>query len=196
VVLSLAPSTNGHTNGHAHEEAPVLEEPVATYDLGRLERALRFLGEARFGGLITHLFAIRAFLPDEIEDADERALHDVRETLRETLDRLFIKLRLPNYVIAPRDLETPAGKAALGALLDSIPASEAASVRDRWWAALARLIPPNGDGLQNYRTLLIAAIDDLPPVEEVAFIDALQRKAYPVLDAALDVVRAQIAARA
>lgn len=229
-LLSLAPSSNG--NGvHAHEATAVLTSPaietdrllcVAAFDRDRLARTLRFLGEARFTGFITHLFAIRAFFPDAMSSSNEARLHDVRETLRETLDRVFIKLRMPTYVIAPRDLESTASRDALDALLESLnvhaaPAQlsgslvlhgslepdEVGELRHRLndaplgtampWAILARLLPAESDGLRNYRDLVVAALDDLTGSDETTFIDALQRKPYPVLDAALDVVRTQLA---
>jgi hypothetical protein len=153
---------------------------------------------------------------------DDARLHDVRETLRETLDHIFIKLRMATYVIAPRDLESTAARDALDALLGaldtqsppaqlhgslllhgSIARGEVDQLRHRLndaalgtalpWAILARLLPSEGDGLRNYRDLLVAALDDLSGSDETAFIDALQRKPYPVLDAALDVVRTQLA---
>jgi uncharacterized repeat protein (TIGR01451 family) len=229
-MLSLASSTNG--NGvHAGEATAVLTEaPVETdrvrcvvaFDRERLTRVLRFLGEARFTGLVTHLFVIRAFFPDALSVRDDARLHDVRETLRETLDHIFIKLRMATYVIAPRDLESAASRDALDALLDdldpqaplthlhgslllhgSIAPGEIDELRGRLndaplgtalpWAMLARLLPAEGDGLRNYRDLLIAALDELTGADETAFVDALQRKPYPVLGAALDVVRTQLA---
>jgi uncharacterized repeat protein (TIGR01451 family) len=80
---------------------------LAAFTPERLARTLRFLREARFGGLVTQLFVLRAFLPDAIGDTHCGALAPMRDLLREELDRLFIKLRLPRYTIAPRDLETP-----------------------------------------------------------------------------------------
>lgn len=91
-------------------DLPPAAESVGTAAIfrdGRLERTVRFLREARFGGLITHLFAVRAFLPEQIGDGRCAGLQTVRELLREEFDRLFIKLRLPRYVIAARDIETP-----------------------------------------------------------------------------------------
>jgi len=73
----------------------------------RLAKSLRFVDEARFGGLVTHLFAMRAFLPDSLGDTHATTLAAMRDAMRDELDRLFIKLRLPNYAIAPRDVETP-----------------------------------------------------------------------------------------
>ncbi len=219
-VLSLA--TAGGSNGEAHLSSAHGVQLLLAFDRDRLDRTLRFLSEARFTGLVTHLFAIRAFFPDTAGPSAEHALHEVRETLRETLDRLFIKLRMPSYVIAPRDLESAASRAALEALLGTLTSDEpgpelAGSVvlqgacdeeelralRDHLteaalstalpWATLARLVAAQGDALQNYRTMLVAALDELTSADETAFIDALQRRPYPVLDAALDVVRAQLA---
>src|SRR5579872_210119 len=228
-MLSLAPSTNGE--GYGHQATAVLTAAavdtdrihcVTAFDRDRLTRTLRFLGEARFTGLVTHLFAIRAFFPDALSTDDDVRLREMRETLRETLDRIFIKLRMPTYVIAPRDLETTASRDTLAALLESLDRERAPSpisgsvvlhgtlepdaideLRHRLndaaiasalpWAILARFLPSEGDGLRNYRDLVIAAFDDLAAVDETAFVDALQRKQYPVLDAALDVVRTQLA---
>ena len=86
---------------------------LAAFNPERLSRTLRFLREARFGSLVTHLFALRAFLPDAIGDTHCGALAPLRESLHEELDRLFIKLRLPSYAIAPRDVETPSLRATI-----------------------------------------------------------------------------------
>ena len=220
-VLSLSASGNGHAGDDG--ESQVVETAIA-FDHHRLDRALKFLTEARFGGLASHLFALRAFFPDEAGTGAEDALADVHTTLRETLDRLFIKLRLPNYVIAPRDLETSAARAGVVALLTSLrpgqvtlPAGdvvlrgaadlyELRALADRLqdaplatalpWAALARLLPSETEAEANYRRMLITSLDDLAGVDDSAFVDALQRRPYPVLDAALDVMRAQLTTRA
>ncbi len=111
---------------------------LATFTPERLEKALRFLREARFGGLVTHLFALRAFLPDAIGDTHCGTLAPLRELLREELDRLFIKLRLPRYSIAPRDVETPSlrstiervlHEAALARGVPAEPPTESAALR-------------------------------------------------------------------
>jgi hypothetical protein len=220
-MLSLAPS---NSNGHVHLENGEAQgvQLVLAFDRDRLSRTLRFLTEARFTGLVTHLFAIRAFFPDAAGSSAEAPLREVRETLRETLDRLFIKLRLPNYVIAPRDLESAAARSALESLLGAVATDEPApalsgsvvlrsacdedelrALRDRLadaplatalpWATLARLVTADGEGLQHYRAMLVSTLDELADADETAFIDALQRRPYPILDAALDVVRTQLA---
>jgi uncharacterized repeat protein (TIGR01451 family) len=220
-VLSLSSTGNGQSHD---SEASMIVETVVAFDRERLSRTLKFLTEARFGGLASHLFALRAFFPDEAGVSAADALQEVRDTLRETLDRLFIKLRLPHYVIAPRDLENAASRACVVTLLSSVQpgqvtltngaavlrgASDAGELRalaDRLedaplatalpWAALARLLPSESDAEANYRRMLITSLDDLAGVDETAFVDALQRRPYPVLDAALDVVRAQLSTRA
>jgi uncharacterized repeat protein (TIGR01451 family) len=99
----------------------------------RLAKALRFVDEARFGGLVTHLFALRAFFPDAIGDTHAGTLAALRDAMREELDRLFIKLRLPNYVISPRDVETPSMRSTIERVLHDagaargVPAEPAAA---------------------------------------------------------------------
>jgi uncharacterized repeat protein (TIGR01451 family) len=93
---------------------------AVTFTSERHARVLRFLDEARFDGLITHLFAMRAFFPEAIGDSHVGAVTSMREMLRDELDRLFIKLRLPNYVIAPRDIETPSFRATVERLLHDV----------------------------------------------------------------------------
>jgi uncharacterized repeat protein (TIGR01451 family) len=96
---------------------------AVTFTAERHARVLRFLDEARFDGLITHLFAMRAFFPEAIGDTHVGAVASMREMLRDETDRLFIKLRLPSYVIAPRDIETPSMRATLERLLHDTAAA-------------------------------------------------------------------------
>ncbi|MDP9017639.1 MAG: DUF11 domain-containing protein, partial [Candidatus Eremiobacteraeota bacterium] len=113
----LHPSNNGQAS-HAGEKVAT----VCAFSNDQLEKTLRFLEEAQFGGLISHLFAIRAFLPSAIAGTGTllSALEDERAVLRDSLDQLFIKLRLPTYVIAARDIESPAMRSSLVALLDAL----------------------------------------------------------------------------
>jgi hypothetical protein len=73
--------------------------------------------------LITHLFAVRGFLPEGIGDGRCSALGAARELLREELDRLFIKLRLPLYVLTARDVETPSLRSTLERLVQEAGAA-------------------------------------------------------------------------
>jgi uncharacterized repeat protein (TIGR01451 family) len=90
---------------------------LADFDAARMARTLRFLREATFGTLVTHLFVLRAFLPNAIGDARCGSLDSLHECLHEELDRLFIKLRLPRYIIASRDIETPSLRATVERVL-------------------------------------------------------------------------------
>jgi len=189
-----------------------------------LTRTRRFLNEARFSGLVTHLFAIRALFPDAIGDTHATTLTATREALRESLDRLFIKLRLPNYVVAPRDIETPSFRATVERFALGVgdargtpaqPAAAALILRGECdvdaiheigerlaqaplagalsWNALARMLPGATPALAEYRDSLVDVLDELSDAETIEFLDALQRKAYPDLDAALQAVRETLA---
>ena len=119
----LEATLNG--NGEvSHALQKVATACAFTHD--QLEKTIRFLDEARFGGLVSHLFTIRAFLPTAIAGPPglQRVLEAERDQLRDALDRLFIKLRLPNYVVAERDLETPAMRASLFGLIDALDEGE------------------------------------------------------------------------
>jgi uncharacterized repeat protein (TIGR01451 family) len=123
-AIADRPGSDAAESGIFESEAHVHRASVSiSFSAERLERALRFLDEARFAGLVTHLFALRAFLPDAIGDAHATTLAAARESLREELDRLFIKLRLPGYAIAQRDIETPSVRATLERLLHDAAAA-------------------------------------------------------------------------
>jgi uncharacterized repeat protein (TIGR01451 family) len=96
---------------------------IVAFTPDRLGRTLRLLREARFRGLITHLFAVRGFLPEGVGDGRCSALGAARELLREELDRLFIKLRLPLYVLTARDVETPSLRSTLERLVQEAGAA-------------------------------------------------------------------------
>ncbi|HEX8807168.1 MAG TPA: hypothetical protein VF741_09465, partial [Candidatus Aquilonibacter sp.] len=95
IVAAEYPALTAASNGDAVDS--VLAERVGvavTFTSERHARVLRFLDEARFDGLITHLFAMRAFFPEAIGDTHVGAVASMREMLRDETDRLFIKLRL------------------------------------------------------------------------------------------------------
>ncbi len=227
---SNLPALEGSTNGGGIVDSAIVTDGIgvaSSFTTERLARMLRFLEEARFDGLITHLFALRALFPESVGDAHIGSVHATREMLREELDRLFIKLRLPNYVIAPRDIETPSLRATLerlahdlqsargipsetpgaelvlrgsldaadlSAAAESLAEAELASAAP--WALLARALPDGTAQLAHYRAMLIERFDALSDAEPAEFLDALQRRRDPALDAALDVVRTALYAHA
>ena len=96
-----------------------------------LERALAFLEQSDYGGLITHLFAIRTLLPTAFVGLNgdiPGKLAAEREALRGVVDRLFIKMRMPRYALTGKDLEDRSSRSALlelvRALQDAVPADE------------------------------------------------------------------------
>ncbi|TAM60990.1 hypothetical protein EPN52_03925 [bacterium] len=102
---------------------------VSVYSAERLGRALRLISGVEGGALFPHLFAIRAFLPDRLIGAPalEELLEGERERLHELLDHLFIKLRLPRYLVSQKDLEDRPARAALIALMRGIAEQHGAS---------------------------------------------------------------------
>ncbi len=120
---ALAAASNGSSDAPDGTLGADRVGVAVTFTAERHARVLRFLDEARFDGLITHLFAMRAFFPEAIGDTHVGAVASMREMLRDETDRLFIKLRLPSYVIAPRDIETPSMRATLERLLHDTAAA-------------------------------------------------------------------------
>jgi uncharacterized repeat protein (TIGR01451 family) len=117
-------------------EAP--EPPAATVFLelsdDHLGWAVQYLVQTRVGGIVAHLLAVRALFPDRISGGDRllRArLRSHREMLGEHADRLFIKVRLPDFPLGPADVETPELRASLVALVEELAAekNERASLR-------------------------------------------------------------------
>lgn len=94
----------------------------AAFSSERLSRALRLITSVEAGAFFPHLFALRAFLPDRLvgDAALEELLEGERERLHELLDHLFIKLRLPRYLVSQKDLEDRPARNALIALLRGI----------------------------------------------------------------------------
>ncbi|HEX3468087.1 MAG TPA: hypothetical protein VHT05_08435, partial [Candidatus Elarobacter sp.] len=88
-----------------------------------LERALTFLEQSDYGGLITHLFAIRTLLPTAFVGLNGDVpgkLAAEREALRGVVDRLFIKMRMPRYALTAKDVEDRASRAALMELVQAL----------------------------------------------------------------------------
>jgi uncharacterized repeat protein (TIGR01451 family) len=126
IAATEYPALAAASNGSGDVDSAIGGDRVGvsvTFTAERHARVLRFLDEARFDGLITHLFAMRAFFPEAIGDTHVGAVASMREMLRDETDRLFIKLRLPSYVIAPRDIETPSMRATLERLLHDTAAA-------------------------------------------------------------------------
>ena len=101
-----------------------------TFTRDALERALAFLEQSEYGGLVTHLFAIRTFVPTALIGVNGDAsakLNAEREALRGLVDRLFIKLRMPRYALTAKDLEDRVSRNALLELVRALPDAQGPS---------------------------------------------------------------------
>ena len=82
----------------------------------KLAWTVRYLEEARLGGLIPDVLLLRALFPYDAAGADaatRRRLREHADRLNELADRLFVKLRLPKPDIAAADVETAALRESL-----------------------------------------------------------------------------------
>jgi hypothetical protein len=177
----------------------------------RWEDVARLLHGVRCGGLVLHVLVLRAFFPEP--DGETGAARDaVGHALRDVFDRLFVKLRIPGFVVAADDLEDRRLRRALLALVDpdganaryaalpDAPLGAPAALR----TLLATIPPPECDALlgaavgRYLRALDVAlASHEALPLE--LFDDALARGRDPVLDdaraALLALVDQQVAGR-
>ena len=106
-------------------EEPALSSPVlyADFSIEELVQAIRTLEKSDAGGLIPHVFAIRAFLPNAISGADARLAQTVENAaraIRAPLDRFFVRLSAPRLAITAKDLEDRDSRFALRALLGAV----------------------------------------------------------------------------
>ncbi len=134
-------AANGEANGEANGTPTATGLRIGTLLSLSPERLLqieRQLGEIRPGRIVGHLFALRALLPDSIGSSPLPTLGRLRDMLRESFDRLFIKLRIAHYAMLERELETPTLRQAIeAALADAalahgeppLPAGSAATLR-------------------------------------------------------------------
>ena len=148
-TLHLPPATpvraGGHENGarapleSAQRATPI--EPAERADETvflhlspeRLEWLVPYLREARFPGLLPHLFLLRALFPDDAHGADgvlRARLRRHGELMSELIDTLFVKLRLPDPEIAPEDLETRELRASLRGVLEGLGRERFGAVSD------------------------------------------------------------------
>jgi uncharacterized repeat protein (TIGR01451 family) len=116
------------------EALPVVRRVRLVFAHDALERALAFLEQSDYGGLVTHLFAIRTLLPTAFVGLNGDVpgkLAAEREALRGVVDRLFIKMRMPRYALTSKDIEDRASRTSLmelvHALADAGPSDESGS---------------------------------------------------------------------
>lgn len=111
--------------------APVL---YADFSQEELTQAIRTLEKSDAGGLIPHVFAVRALFPNAIAGADARLAQTVENAVRATrapLDRLFVRLRVPRLAITAKDLEDRDSRFALRGLVSAIVDAPVAALDTR-----------------------------------------------------------------
>jgi hypothetical protein len=116
-------------------EAPAAPSVLLYADFAQddLIQAIRTLEKSDAGGLIPHLFAIRAFFPNAVAgDArlSEIVEHDSR-AIRAPLDRFFVRLRVPRLTITAKDLEDRESRFALRGLVSALGQTPASAAGDR-----------------------------------------------------------------
>jgi uncharacterized repeat protein (TIGR01451 family) len=94
-----------------------------TFSREALERTLGLLEQSDYGGLVRHLFVLRALFPDGLVGLNgelEAKFVAERDLLHGVVDRLFIKMRLPRYALTAKDLEDRGSRMALVELVAAL----------------------------------------------------------------------------
>ncbi|HET9095200.1 MAG TPA: hypothetical protein VFN37_00950, partial [Candidatus Baltobacteraceae bacterium] len=119
----IAPAPSRIEEISAEEIAASTPLLYADFSHEDLAQAIRSLEKSDAGGLIPHLFAIRAFFPNAIAGADPRlaqTAENAARAVRAPLDRFFVRLRVPRLTITAKDLEDRDSRFALRALVGAI----------------------------------------------------------------------------
>ena len=177
-------------------------------DAARLDEIARLRSGFASGGLAGHLFALRLFFPDAGTVRDpgiSAALAVLSDRLRDVFDRLFVKLRIPGFVLCCDDLEDPPLRAAIVALLGRLDAGIDEGVPPAFAAAplgapealrsLTALLPSRcdddprlADALGRHAALLDDALGRYAGAPLELFDEGLAHRSEP----ALDIARAEI----
>jgi hypothetical protein len=200
------------------EPAPAPVEFSMRLDAARLDEIARFHRGLASGGLVGDLFALRLFFPDPsaVHDAGlAEALADVGDRLRDVFDRLFVKLRIPGFVVCCDDVEDAPLRAALVALMDRLDAGVDDGMPPAFAAAplgapvvlraLTALLPSRCDdeprlaaALGRHAALLDDALGRYVGAPLELFDEALAHRSEPALDTAraaiIDVLHPHLAA--
>ena len=131
----------GEPPAHAPAEAPasIGTAVFIEFDDASLDRAIRQLERTEAGGLIPHLFAIRAFMPNAVAGAQPDVAARIENAWRgagSALERFFVRLTVPRLSVTAKDLEDRESRGALQTFLTSICTTEPAPLP---WRAAGRV---------------------------------------------------------
>jgi hypothetical protein len=174
---------------------PASTPRTARIDAARAGEIARLHHALRGPGLVAHLFALRFFFPEAGGTPAGDAFARVRAALEDVFDRLYVKLRIPGYVVSTDDLEDASLRTAIDALFEAVgePAQRAgdacgapATLRAltalliAGWPDDARL----GAAVASHARALGAVLARYDGLPLEVFDDALARRGDETLDAA------------
>lgn len=148
-------------------------QPLLTCDLSSVRRTAdaRFLRGATMPGLISHLFSMRALFPDAISSYDpvlEAKVIDARDAVRAVLDRLYVKMRIPDYDLRASDYDDAQIRRACGTLFAQLGEDarakyfvDASTGDPAVWSCIAALVPllPGDDAIASAWNAYAAALE-------------------------------------
>ena len=123
---TIAPRIEAPSAAAGEPEALVEGEPPLLYvefSQEELANAIRALEKSDAGGLIPHIFAVRAFFPNAIAGADARlaqTMENGARAVRAPLDRFFVRLRAPRLAVTAKDLEDRESRLALREIVAAV----------------------------------------------------------------------------
>lgn len=132
-----APRTVAPAPARIEPEATFGDVPLAYIDFTpeRIAGVLRLLERTDAGGgLIAHLFALRAFFPEGVSAGQGGAsehLAQAAQAQRTPLERFFVRLRMPRLAITGKDLEDREGRTAFERALADLSRLEAGNPPQR-----------------------------------------------------------------
>ncbi|MFN2449077.1 MAG: hypothetical protein ABR508_04685 [Candidatus Baltobacteraceae bacterium] len=132
-AVLVAPQPEQPADG-IEEEPAQMPALFADFSAEQLAQILRTLEKSDAGGLVPHIFAVRALFPGSIAGADPKTaqiIHNAGMAIRAPLDRLFVRLRVPRLTITAKDLEDRESRFALRDLTSAVICAPAYPLDER-----------------------------------------------------------------
>ncbi len=116
------------------EEAAAAPTLYVDFTHEQIAQTIRALEKGDAGGLVPHIVAIGALLPNSLAGADARTAQTVENgvrAIRAPLERFFVRLRMPRLTITAKDLEDRDSRFALRALAEAVIEAPPLSLGER-----------------------------------------------------------------